>query len=157
MEVEKVMELFDSDLILFDVEAEDKEQLLKMLTAKLIDKGYVKESFTNAVIEREKVFPTGLPTAGVKVALPHTKPEHVLKACILVANLKNPVAFKEMGSGINDINAEMVFLLAVADPNSQIVVLQKMMEIFSKEGSLKKLKQSSNAEDLLNVLREELK
>lgn len=157
MEVEKVMELFDSNLILFDVEVEDKEQLLKMLTAKLINKGYVKESFTNAVIEREKSFPTGLPTAGVKVALPHTRPEHVLKACILVANLKKPIIFKDMGSGVKDINAEMVFLLAVADPNSQIVVLKKMMEIFAKEEALKKLKRSTNPEDLLKILREELK
>ncbi len=156
MEASTVTNLFDPKLILFDVEAKDSTDLLRKLSARLLEEGYVKESFANAVIEREKIYPTGLPTPGIMVALPHTNPEHVTKPAILVANLKNPVLFKEMGSGINDIATELVFMLAVNDPSSQVDVLKKLMEIFSKEEILIRLKHTSNEAEIIEILEEQM-
>lgn len=157
MDNRQTAEMFNRDFILFDVEAKNKEELIKLLADKLYDAGYVKDTFLNAVLEREKVYPTGLPTGGVKVALPHTYAEHVLKPIIVIANLKNPVAFKEMGNGVNDIMAELVFMLAVTDPKNEVTLLQKLMGIFSKEDVLLKLKSSRDAETTLGILEGELK
>lgn len=156
MDNTQALSMFNKDFILFDVEAENKEELLEQLAAKLYNAGYVKDTFLNAVLEREKVFPTGLPTPGVKVALPHTYAVHVLKPVILVANLKKPVAFKEMGNGINDVMAELIFMLAVTDPKNEVALLQKLMSIFSKEDVLLQLKASSDIETTIGILQKEL-
>lgn len=148
--------LFNPDLILFNIEAEDCNDLLIKLSEKLFKKGYVKESFEEAIIKREEVFPTGLPTRGVKIALPHTDAEHVLKSAVLITNLKKPVKFKEMGSGINDVEVEMVFMLAINQAKEQVGVLQKLIGLFSREEVLLKLKQSKDPENVLDILNEEI-
>ncbi len=145
--------IFDPKLILFDVEAEDSTELLRKLSFKLLEEGYVKESFEEAVIEREKVYPTGLPTPGIMVAIPHTNPEHVLKPVILFANLKKPVMFKEMGEGTNDIPAELVFMLAVENPSKQIEILKNLMGIFSKKEVLLSIKESTDVAGVIDILK----
>ncbi len=148
--------MLDKELIYLDLEAKDREDLLSQLSDILYEKGYVKSSFKQAILDREKVFPTGLPTLGVKVALPHTDPEHVLKPAILVSTLKKPIKFKEMGSGVNDIDVEMVFMLAVKDPAYQVKLLQKLISIFSKENVLLSLKECEDAQCVYNILYGEL-
>ena len=148
--------MLNEELIYLDLEADNREELLSLLSDKLYEKGYVKESFKKAIIEREKVFPTGLPTLGVKVALPHTDPIHVNKPAILVSTLKNPIKFKEMGNGINDIEVEMVFMLAVKEPAHQVELLQKLINIFSKENVLISLKECRDEKAIYEILKEEL-
>ena len=116
--------MLDRELIFLNFEADDREDLLSRLSDILYEKGYENESFKQAILEREKVFPTGLPTLGVKVALPHTDTEHVIKPAILISTLKEPVVFKEMGNGVNDIDVGIVFLLAVKNPAYQVKLLQ---------------------------------
>lgn len=156
MDNTQTLKMFSKEFILFDLEADNKEELLNQLAGKLYNAGYVKDTYADAVLERENVFPTGLPTAGVKVAIPHTYAIHVNKPIIVVASLKKPVAFKEMGNGINDVMAELVFMLAVTDPKNEVTLLQKLMNIFTKENVLLELKASSDVDTTLNILQREL-
>lgn len=151
-ELNELPKLFNAKLILFDVIANDSVDLLKKLSRKLVEEGYVKESYEQAIIERERVYPTGLPTQGVMVAIPHTDPEHVLKGGILVANLKNPVNFKEMGNGVNDIPAELVFMLAVDQPENQIKVLKKLIGMFMKKDVLLSIKKANDVGQVISIL-----
>ena len=84
---------FNESVILLDVEGDNKEEVLATIGNNLVERGLVKESFVPAIIKREGEFATGLPTAGVSVAIPHTDVEHVNKKTISVAVLKNPVDF----------------------------------------------------------------
>ena len=61
-----------NELILLDVEAENQFNLLEKVADNLHQLGYVKDTYKNAVIEREKVFATGLPTLMGGVAIAHT-------------------------------------------------------------------------------------
>ncbi len=90
------------------------------------------------------------------MALPHTDPIHVNKPAILVSTLKKPIKFKEMGSGINDIEVEMVFMLAVKEPAHQVELLQKLINIFSKENVLISLKECADEQNIYKILKEEL-
>ena len=49
-----------------------KEEALTYLSDKLIEKGIVKESYKEAILNREKVFPTGLQFEKYGIAIPHT-------------------------------------------------------------------------------------
>ena len=144
--------LLHEDLILLNYEAESKKELLENLSKILKEKGYVKDSFLEGVIQREIVYPTGLNTNGVKVAIPHTDPIHVKKPAILVALLKKPISFKEMGNGVNDVDAKLIFMLAVKDPNSQVETLSKLMSIFSDKDKLLSIYNSTTTKEVMDRL-----
>lgn len=139
-------DMFSPDLIMLDVAADSWKEVLRTAGDYLYGNGYVKESFTEALIQREFRYPTGLPTSGIKVALPHTDPIHVNKPGILLMNLKNPVAFKEMGSGKHDVMVDMVFVIAVTNAANEVVVLRKIMGLFTEDDVLKYLKECNDRE-----------
>lgn len=150
-------DLIYKELIFLDYEVKDKEEALNSLSRILIEKGYAKESYTEEILKREEVYPTGLNTAGVKVAIPHTDSIHVNKAAILVARLKNPVVFKEMGSGINDVVVSLIFMLAVINPNHQVKTLGKLMNIFCDEKMLKNVYDCETSDEVFKILSNLLK
>lgn len=144
--------LLHEDLIFLNYEAKSKEELLQSLSSILRERGYVKDSYTKGVLEREKVFPTGLNTEGIKVAIPHTDVEHVNEAAILIAKLKEPVVFKEMGSGINDVEAKLIFMMAIKNPEDQVKALSKLMSIFSNKEVLISLHNCTTNLEAMDIL-----
>lgn len=144
--------LLNEELVLLDYEAKNKEELLKGLASILKERGYVKESYINGILEREKVFPTGLNTEGIKVALPHTDAKHVNKPAILFAKLKEPVTFKEMGLSGNNVEAKMIFMMAVKNPEEQVKCLGNLMSIMSKKEMLISLYSCTNKSEVMNKL-----
>ncbi|MCT4565701.1 MAG: PTS sugar transporter subunit IIA [Maledivibacter sp.] len=148
--------LLHPELIYFDVEAEDNEDLIAKLASSLEKEGYVKETYRGAVIEREKNYPTGLRTNGVHVAIPHTDSNHVNKTAIVVANLKKAIKFKEMGLNTGEVDAELVFLLAVKNPKNQVDTLSKLMAVFSDGEKLLKIKNSEEKREIIDILGKEL-
>lgn len=140
------------DLIFMDYPAKAREELLTELVAILRSKGYVKDSFQEALLARERKYPTGLNTPGVPLAMPHAEAEHVVKPAILVARLSEAVVFKEMGNSGKDVMAKFVFMLAVSDPSGHLAMLSKFMSIFSQGEKLKAL----YAIEDKKTLREEL-
>ena len=71
--------------------------MIEELSHILYKKGYVKESYTSAILEREKQFPTGLKTPGINIAMPHTYPEHVIKPAIFSSNSRKSYWFSWNG------------------------------------------------------------
>ena len=150
----RIEDLLDENLIFMNEEAPDYETLLHNLSDKLEEKGYVKEGYADAVIRREQIYPTGLPTNIMKVAVPHAiERDYVLEPRVLVATLKEPVAFKEMGDGVRDVMVDIVFLLAVCGSNDQLTILQKIVGLFSESDAMAELKQASTTSELYKVLK----
>ncbi|HHY42501.1 MAG TPA: PTS sugar transporter subunit IIA [Thermoanaerobacterales bacterium] len=134
-----VLEKFEIDFFIPSNELQSQYQLLEDMSKYLIDKGYVKKSFINAIKEREKIFPTGLQIRDVNVALPHTDAEHVMKSVILVSVLKKPIEFNLMEDNQRKVPVSIVFMLAVHNHEDQLLVLQKLVNVFQKEGKLEKI------------------
>lgn len=119
---------FDSNVNKIALEATtDKEVLLK-LSSLLHRHGYVKESYCNAIIEREKIFPTGLNFNKYGVALPHTDCCHVNKPMIAICTLKNPVIFKSMGDSNQNVSVNIIFMLAMNNSDNQLQLLSTLIE-----------------------------
>ena len=89
-----LISMLHEDLIL-NYKTTNFKNLIEELSHILYKKGYVKESYTSAILEREKQFPTGLKTPGINIAMPHTYPEHVIKPAILVATLESVLIFSK--------------------------------------------------------------
>lgn len=115
------------ELIFLDVEEQSDEDVLRFIADKLFKAGFVRESFSDAIVNRESYAPTGLNTEGIQVAIPHTDPEHVLKPCLAIATLKKPVTFKEMGTEDQTVDASIVICMALASGGEHLEILQKLI------------------------------
>ncbi len=144
---------FNEELVELGIQAEEKESVIKILSDKLLEQGYVKDSFYENVLKREEVFPTGLPTV-IPMAICHTESEHVHNSAIAFGTVKSPVAFQEMGTPENTVMAEMVFVIALKDPKDQVPWLQKMMTVFRDEEILTTLRDAIDKKTLVRYLND---
>ena len=149
-----IWEELDKSVIVPDLEAETWEDVMKSLGQKLIDEGYTKESYIDALLTREKDFPTGLDIDGLGVAIPHTDVSHVNKAGIAIGVLKKPVTFIQMGSDDEEIGVKLVFMLAVTDTNAHIDELQRIIEIIQYKDVLEKLFTVTDKDTIIEVIKE---
>lgn len=134
------------ELFHVQVEVQSAEEAIHLLADQLLQHGYVEQSFEHAILEREKVFPTGLPLESMGVAIPHTDPEHVIEATIAIATLAQPVPFKMMGNEAESVAAHIVFMLAIKEPSKQIILLEKLMQLFQDEKQMQQLLVASKEE-----------
>lgn len=122
-----IVQLLQPESVLLNCEFATAEEVITAIGNKLYDSGFVKESFVNAAIEREKKLPTGLPLGGgINAAIPHTEIEHVIKPALGMATLINEVNFRNMVSPDELVPVRLVFLLALEQPKAQIEMLQEV-------------------------------
>ena len=148
----KITELIKPAWIRTRLVAESPAAVIDLLTAALAEAGMVKASYAQAVKEREAVFPTGLPTAGIKVALPHASAEHVHRSAIAVGTLANPVAFHVMGSPEERVAVQIVFLLAIAEPKHQAEALAQLVGIVQQEEVLSGILDAADGEAVCRLI-----
>lgn len=146
-----------NELILLDVKAENQFELLEKVADNLYQLGYVKKSYKNAVIEREKIFATGLPTLMGGVAIPHTDIQHVEKPAISIARLEKPVKFIIMGDDSATVDVDLIFMLAMKEEHAQLELLQSLMGILQDEKALGFIKKATNQDDIRVFVSEKLK
>ncbi|SKC83445.1 PTS sugar transporter subunit IIA [Maledivibacter halophilus] len=147
---------FNEELILKDIEGKSNEEILKYMANNLYHRGFVKESYVEAVIERERNFSTGLPTKSYSVAIPHTDIEHVKKAAISVGVLKSCIDFGIMGEESTTTPVKIVFMLAMNTKHSQLDLLKKLMKIFQDEDVLQYLITEKSKTNIKNLLKNKL-
>lgn len=110
---------------------DDKDAIAKCAQA-LHEAGIVGEQFGQKCIDREKDYPTGLPTE-TPVAIPHCSDDSVKENAICVLLLDNPVQFRRMDDDEETIMAQMVFNLAVTDPEEHLEALKNLMAFLTNE------------------------
>lgn len=148
--------IISADLILPRLEAQTWQEVIQALGDKLEDCGYVKASYVPAVMERERVFPTGLPLGDINVAIPHTDVEHVNQPAIAVATLARPVVFGNMGEQGGLLEARIVFLLAMKEPHAQLDLLQNLVETFQNPQVLEHMLGTASPEEIESILQHHL-
>lgn len=138
------------------LEAADASEVISRLADRLLLIGSVKESYREAVIQRELAMPTGLPIAAdFAVAVPHTDPEHVLKPAVALATLKTPVLFRSMDDPDETLQVKVVFALALRDKNEQIEMLQSIVAILQDATTLRRIAEASTLEQLIDAMNVE--
>ncbi len=144
-------------LVVLDVEVSSAEEVIRYLGNLLQERSYVKDTFVEATIEREKSVPTGLELAGgVNAALPHAGVEHVNKPALAVARLKRPVTFRRMDDPDSEVPVRMVFMPAIKDPSSYIQTLMKLVDVFKDPQVMESLVKARTEQEVEQILREGL-
>ncbi|HLR18998.1 MAG TPA: PTS sugar transporter subunit IIA [Staphylococcus sp.] len=146
----------DASNVVIGLEANTKEDVLSQLADLMHDNGYVKASYKDAVIEREKSFATALPTVYCSVAIPHTDIEHVNSKTIGVAVLKETVPFVIMGEVEETTDVKLIFMLAMDKEDAQLSLLQKLMGIFQNDQTLESIATATDNNQVVDIIEQEL-
>jgi PTS system galactitol-specific IIA component len=151
------MDIVNKDLIAYGLDAADSEDAIRQAAALLEKGGYVKDTYVGAVLEREKTYPTGLHLDGIDIAMPHTMPEHVNKAAMCIVKLRNPVRFQHMAEPEIDVDAAMLFMMAIEDPKEQLSNLKTIMRMFTNQEAVSAFVRAASHEELVAAAEAYLK
>jgi len=143
----------DEKIILVKESVKDKEEIIRKLGSLLLSNGFVKESYTQAVYDRELVYPTGLKARVTGVAVPHTDTIHVNKAAVAIATLKNPIVFNGMGAPETEVSVDIVLMLAIHDPKQVVNVLRKVIFVIEDDEALKKLQAAETKKEIKEIMQ----
>ena len=125
------------------VRANTLEELLDIISCELQRKEMVADTFHEALVERERVYPTGIGTKLFGVAIPHVDAEHVTTNAICTVTLDKPVAFGLMGGGPQDqIDVECLFVILLHDRSRHMKTLVRFMDILRNDEVLSAIRNS---------------
>ena len=140
--------------VCMDLKADSAEQAIHALCVKLVESGAVDPRYEAEVLKREGEYPTGLPTAGYPLAMPHAANTYVKHSAIAVGRLESPVSFASMAMDGEMLAVRLVFLLAIKDPNQQLDLLQNLVMVIQQETLLREMEKADSSEALACLLRE---
>lgn len=149
--------LFKKDLIFIE-QAISKEEILTKIGQKLIAKNLVKQEFVREIINREKKYPTGLDlnaadkNAPFNIAIPHTERKYCNCKNIVVVKLKNEVIFNNMISPSEQVKVKYLFMILNNEADAQANILANIVDFINKPGTLHKLNQFQDAEEIYNCI-----
>lgn len=95
--------LFNKDCILFDIDADSKEEIILTLIHQLKKAGKITdaEDFYHDTLAREAICPTSI---GYNISFPHGKSDHVKEACIAYGRSLRPILWNaETGETVSSI------------------------------------------------------
>lgn len=142
------------NLVLLNLDCKTSDDVLSIMANHLHDLGYVKDSFSQAVKDREVAFATGLPTESYGLAIPHADIEHVNKAAICISTLNNPVDFRMMSNHDQIIKTSIVVMLALKEGHQHMELLSKLIMFIQNPKILEKIYKSTSPKELAEFFKE---
>lgn len=153
METLDIKQVINEDLILTDLVATSKEEVIRALTHQLFEQGFLtdEELFIEDVLERELEGITGL---GSGIAIPHGKSEGVKVTTIAVGTTKHPIAWESLDD--QPVNVIILFAVKKTDETTtHIRLLQKVAILLADDELLAQLRQATSSHELYEILTKE--
>lgn len=149
----KIHNLLMQDMIITDLESEDRESVLKEMVIFLKKKNKISKDkeLYEKLLQREKLGSTAI---GEGVAIPHCKIKGVKNPIILLAISKKGVNFYSL-----DGKPSQIFFLVVSSPDNpslNLQILAAIAHLVRKANSLiKKVLEAKNISLILDVIRQQ--
>jgi PTS system galactitol-specific IIA component len=100
------------------------------------------------------LFIRGLPTVPVGTAIPHSDKEFAISSAVAVGKLQNPVIFQNMGAPQEELDVNVIFLLAVCKGEEQVPMITAVMHIVQDVDLLEKIIIAETGKQIEEELRE---
>lgn len=147
-----IQELISEELVLFT--SQSQQEVVLGEVAELLKQAHkTKDSYKQAVIDREAVFPTGLETEHIGIAIPHTDSQHVIESAIAIGILAEPVSFIQMATTEELVGVNVIFMLALKKAEDQLEMLQTLIELIQNEAMMMQLKNAQTATDVIQCIQ----
>jgi galactitol PTS system EIIA component len=142
------------DFVLLGVQPFNDLHTIRMLGARLEQSGYVRRTFTAAVVERERVLPTGLALGAVNLAVPHTDAYFAHRSALAIATLRAPVMFHHIDDPHVEVPVHVVCLLAVANLRAFSGVLATILRVMQEPQLLTSICKAQHPADVVRLLED---
>ena len=124
--------MFDKNLIKTHCSLNNSDEIIRFGSSLLHEQGVVTEKYCDEVIQREKIYPTGI-ASFVNFAICHTSPQFSIGNKVCIITLKSPVIFHDMAEKDKILNISIVYLLAFNSAQGHLKALQDIVKIMSNE------------------------
>jgi transcriptional regulator with AAA-type ATPase domain/transcriptional regulatory protein LevR len=133
--------IISEDLILCNLAATSKSEVIDILVNILRDKELVDEKFMLSVYKRETM---GATLLGNEVGIPHGFPECVYKSSIAIATLREPIEWE------GGMSTKIIVLIAVKEDEKNNMI--KLFKAFSSEKVKKLIVNATTSKEIINIL-----
>ena len=142
----KIQDVLNKNVMLFDLQATDKEGVINEMIQSLVDNGVVTdfETFKAGIMNREAQTSTGL---GDGIAMPHSKNEAVKEATVLFAKSNKGVDY----ASLDGQPTELFFMIAAPEGanDTHLSALAELSKYLMKPGFADKLRQASTPDQVI--------
>ena len=142
----KIQDVLNKNVMLFDLQATDKEGVINEMIQSLVDNGVVTdfETFKTGIMNREAQTSTGL---GDGIAMPHSKNEAVKEATVLFAKSNKGVDYASLDGQPTDL----FFMIAAPEGanDTHLAALAELSKYLMKPGFADKLRQASTPDQVI--------
>ncbi len=142
--------LLCEETIFLDIKADNEIELFKVISDNLKSKGFVKDSYLQGLINREKNYPTGLKLEKYGVAIPHTDTEHIEKEFVAIVRPLPPVFFTLMDDDEEKDSMDICFFIGLKDSKKSTDILVKLMELIQNESLILSLLKESDKKNIIS-------
>ena len=144
----KIQDVLNKNVMLFDLQATDKEGVINEMVQSLVDNGVVTDfdTFKAGIMNREAQTSTGL---GDGIAMPHSKNEAVKEATVLFAKSNKGVDYASLDGQPTDL----FFMIAAPEGanDTHLAALAELSKYLMKPGFADKLRQASTPDQVIAV------
>ena len=142
----KIQDVLNKNVMLFDLQATDKEGVINEMIQSLVDNGVVTDfdTFKAGIMNREAQTSTGL---GDGIAMPHSKNEAVKEATVLFAKSNKGVDYASLDGQPTDL----FFMIAAPEGanDTHLAALAELSKYLMKPGFADKLRQASTSDQVI--------
>ena len=142
----KIQDVLNKNVMLFDLQATDKEGVINEMVQSLVDNGVVTdfETFKAGIMNREAQTSTGL---GDGIAMPHSKNEAVKEATVLFAKSNKGVDYASLDGQPTDL----FFMIAAPEGanDTHLAALAELSKYLMKPGFADKLRKASTPDQVI--------
>ena len=142
----KIQDVLNKNVMLFDLQATDKEGVINEMVQSLVDNGVVTDfdTFKAGIMNREAQTSTGL---GDGIAMPHSKNEAVKEATVLFAKSNKSVDYASLDGQPTDL----FFMIAAPEGanDTHLAALAELSKYLMKPGFADKLRQASTPDQVI--------
>lgn len=137
------------DLVFLDKEYKNYEDLLTQVMETLVSENYVEKEFQQALLDREKEFPTGLQLDGYAVAIPHGGSQFVKQDFVSLVTLKTPIKMNRMDDPEELLEVDVLFVIGFSKSETHLKSLKELMVLIQDPKVIDDLKKGTSIVSIL--------
>ena len=139
--------------VLANVNYHNQDELFQSVYQKLLSAKMVKETFLEAIKNREQSFPTGLKGSKRNIAIPHTDPRNIKQSGYMIVMNQSFIEFKNMANQTEILKTKLIIFILSHTNQGHMNLLQQTLNL----ANIKKLPDPQKLKGYLERSLEEWK
>lgn len=137
-------------------QAKDYKELYKEMDQQLQSLNYVEDNFLEALLQREKEYPTGIEGNDINLALPHVDAIYTKQNALFIYQLKKEIPFVRMDDHQKEVEVRLVFLLLIRDLEFHVKAISELTKVWTNSDIMEGLLFVKTKEELIQLLKTKL-